>query len=565
MKKQNKKIVESLRTASKNFNEISYLLGYNIIKKVKDLASFTVSQAKEIFSKNFKRSKIMTEKASRELAGEMNETYSSLVSVKKVLVSLFKSSREEAKQGFFKGVKYFFSNLIAIIKRGKKYYKTLWNIASPILSLIVLIATVNIVWGLNFGLSVEIEGEVIGKVKSESVYESAEKMLLERIVYQDEDSVIDFHPVFKLAVITEKDVVDEAELTDRLLLSHSSEISEAYGFYVDNKFEGAVLDTTPVDEVISAKLDSYKTGAEDEVVSFLQDVRFVEGYYLNTTITTPEKIINVVNSEVAGDVYYTVQSGDTPISIAYKNGISYPELQALNPSMSETIYPGSQLLVSAKVPYLNISVKRTEVYNVSVAYKTITKTSDSYYSGYSFVSVSGKSGVNKVTADVTYIDGVETARSVTDTVVVSEPVSRVIVRGTKTPPSYSGSSGEYLWPVGNGGGFVSCHYGGYVGHTGMDIATPIGTPIYAVKGGTVVAVGSKTGGLGKYIAIDHGNGVTTWYGHNSMLYVKVGQYVTKGEVIALSGNTGRSTGPHLHIAFMVNGSYVNPKYYLGSR
>ena len=99
-------------------------------------------------------------------------------------------------------------------------------------------------------------------------------------------------------------------------------------------------------------------------------------------------------------------------------------------------------------------------------------------------------------------------------------------------------------------------------HTGLDIAAPAGTPIYAAASGTVVASGWSNTGYGYYIIISHENGVQTLYGHCSALYVSAGQYVAQGENIAAVGSTGNSTGNHLHLEIRVNGSRVNPQYYL---
>ncbi len=99
-------------------------------------------------------------------------------------------------------------------------------------------------------------------------------------------------------------------------------------------------------------------------------------------------------------------------------------------------------------------------------------------------------------------------------------------------------------------------------HEGVDIASPMGTDIYAAIDGVVtVSTFSKT--AGNYVVIDHGNGLKTVYMHASELNVDVGQVVKKGDVIAKVGSTGRSTGPHLHFGVNLNGSYVNPWPYLG--
>ena len=99
------------------------------------------------------------------------------------------------------------------------------------------------------------------------------------------------------------------------------------------------------------------------------------------------------------------------------------------------------------------------------------------------------------------------------------------------------------------------------GHTGMDLAVPTGTPIRAALDGTV-SLSKYYGTYGYCVMIDHGNGLTTLYGHNSRLLVSVGQTVQAGDVISLSGATGRVTGPHLHFEVRVNGERTNPRYYL---
>ena len=99
------------------------------------------------------------------------------------------------------------------------------------------------------------------------------------------------------------------------------------------------------------------------------------------------------------------------------------------------------------------------------------------------------------------------------------------------------------------------------GHTGLDIAAPAGTPIKAAADGTVTFSG-YSGGYGYVVKMDNGNGVETYYGHCSALYVSAGETVEAGDVIAAVGSTGNSTGNHLHFEVRVNGSVVNPQNYL---
>jgi murein DD-endopeptidase MepM/ murein hydrolase activator NlpD len=101
--------------------------------------------------------------------------------------------------------------------------------------------------------------------------------------------------------------------------------------------------------------------------------------------------------------------------------------------------------------------------------------------------------------------------------------------------------------------------GGIRHHNGVDIAVPIGTRVKAIAAGTVKESGSH-GGYGNLVSIDHGNGMVSLYGHNSQLEVRAGDQVQAGQTVALSGSTGRSTGPHLHFELWRNGVNVTEAY-----
>jgi murein DD-endopeptidase MepM/ murein hydrolase activator NlpD len=98
-------------------------------------------------------------------------------------------------------------------------------------------------------------------------------------------------------------------------------------------------------------------------------------------------------------------------------------------------------------------------------------------------------------------------------------------------------------------------------HTGVDLGVPIGTPVYAMSDGVVLISGTNSA-YGKMIVIDHGGGISSLYGHLSSLKVSVGDKVKKGQLIAKSGNTGYSTGPHLHFEIRKDGTPIDPNPYL---
>jgi murein DD-endopeptidase MepM/ murein hydrolase activator NlpD len=123
-----------------------------------------------------------------------------------------------------------------------------------------------------------------------------------------------------------------------------------------------------------------------------------------------------------------------------------------------------------------------------------------------------------------------------------------------------------IWPV---MGWVTSEFGYRISpftgkrefHRGIDVATKMGEDIVSPADG-IVANLTKTSDMGNMLRIDHGNGISTYYGHLSKITVKNGARVTRGQVIGQIGNSGRSTGPHLHYGVRLNGVYVNPRKYL---
>ena len=132
--------------------------------------------------------------------------------------------------------------------------------------------------------------------------------------------------------------------------------------------------------------------------------------------------------------------------------------------------------------------------------------------------------------------------------------------GVPNPGPIKQGSGGLIWPV--NGAFTS-PFGMRWGrlHAGIDIAAPTGTPIRAAQAGRV-AIAGWTGGYGQYTCIQHAGSLSTCYGHQSSIGVSVGQSVGQGSVIGAVGNTGNSTGPHLHFETRINGSPVDPMGYL---
>ena len=179
------------------------------------------------------------------------------------------------------------------------------------------------------------------------------------------------------------------------------------------------------------------------------------------------------------------------------------------------------------------------------------------YIGESTIVQEGQEGKHIVTDLVTYKGDVESGREQVEETVEVAAVAQVVRRGTKSRPTY-------MYPMSTWN--VTSNFGYRWGrlHGGTDVGVPIGTTVRASRSGQVTTAG-WVGGYGNCVMIDHGDGVMTVYGHLSQVLVSVGQYVDQGQQIALSGNTGRSTGPHLHFEVRVNGSPTDATPYLEGR
>lgn len=177
----------------------------------------------------------------------------------------------------------------------------------------------------------------------------------------------------------------------------------------------------------------------------------------------------------------------------------------------------------------------------TVQYQTVTKT------------------VTETVADPTATSG-DATKTVTTTVTEQVPVSNNTSSSSGKYNTWNG--GSMSWPI-PGHYYVSSGLGTRWGspHNGIDIPAPIGTPVYACADGYVITAQSNYYNCGNAILISHGNGATSMYYHLSGFAVSAGQNVSKGQLIGYSGNTGFSTGPHLHWGLRVNGSYVDPRSY----
>ena len=295
--------------------------------------------------------------------------------------------------------------------------------------------------------------------------------------------------------------------------------------------------------------DDYELGIQ--TMDFAEKVEIVEVYLPESQLTPLEEAINLV------------VSGDTLSEIAIKVNIPMDKIIEMNDSLEDetsTLHIGDKLYIT--VPEPELSVTRVEenyyeeIYDADIQYID----NDEWYTTKTVVHQQPSAGFRKVIADVTYMNDKEISREILKEEVVMEAVAKVVERGTKIPPTYIKpiSGGRQSSPFGRRSAPTK---GASTYHKGIDWATPTGTAVYASCGGTVTRAGWGSG-YGYVVYIDHEDGRQTRYGHLSKVLVSVGQQVKQGEKIALSGNTGVSTGPHIHFEILINGTQVDPMKYL---
>ena len=308
--------------------------------------------------------------------------------------------------------------------------------------------------------------------------------------------------------------------------------------------------------------DDYELGLMS--MDFSEEVEIVEAYLPQSQLTSLETAINEVVKEQEMPSIYEVVSGDTLSEISIKVNIPMDKLIEMNSETlkdeNSTIRIGDQLLITVPEPELSVErveqIYSEEIYDADVIYID----NDNWYTTQTKIHQQPSAGFRKIVADVSYLNDKEVSREILKEEIVMEAVPKIVERGTKIPPTY-------VKPI--SGGRLSSQFGkrsapkkgASTYHKGVDWAIPTGTAVFASCGGTVARAGWGSG-YGYVVYIDHADGRQTRYAHLSKVLVKAGQTVKQGERIALSGNTGVSTGPHLHFEILINGSQVNPLKYL---
>lgn len=395
--------------------------------------------------------------------------------------------------------------------------------------------------------TVAIDGYHASFASLEEVYTFLDKVKEpadERNAYRTKVSAYDSHisgiMTAQLSETAQQEFTEDAPedaLTDRLLSGASASVVRALRNAAESPDSG-----------------EYQTGILD--MEFVERVEIYENYVKPEEIANVEEQVAEVTKEKESNKIYVVESGDCLSVIAMDHDTTVASIMALN-GMTDAeaiIRDGQELIIAVPEPDLKLRITMGEVYEEDYNAEPVIIENDGWYTTKEVVHVEGTTGHRERNDIVVYENGMEMSRTLARETIITESTAAVIERGTIIPPTY-------IKPI--GGGRFTSGFGRRWGrmHKGVDWACPVGTTVYASCAGTVIQA-AYSGGYGNVVVISHPDGRMTRYAHNSKLLVSAGQHVEQGQALALSGSTGRSTGPHVHFELYINGSAVNPLNYI---
>lgn len=387
------------------------------------------------------------------------------------------------------------------------------RIAALALAVCMLIVGVAVVSGMKFGLSVSVNGVSVGCVKNSAVIKKA---------------------------------VREAETEASFLLGERYELEPAL---------------SSSDAVISR---GEKLLDERALYNALMDSIPEIGLYYVVSVGETE-IAGVKSSSAvmaAKEKVLADYSSENTLSIELSSNLSFALKYA--PVSFEMSEDELYLAMKAMIARGEISVEsmREETVTEAIPYETEVFDTEELELGEMQIVAEGEEGSVVRTLETQYVNGEAVASEVINSEITKNAVTEKVEMGTYEPGT---PTGTFIWPT---QGVVTSYFGyrsvsvGSSFHKGIDIGTSTGTPIVASDGGTVIYA-DWLSGYGKLVEISHGNGKTTRYAHCSAIAVNVGDMVDQGELIAYVGNTGVSSGSHLHFEVRINDVPYNPLKYLG--
>lgn len=506
----------------------------------------------------------------QRVARYFTSVFRRLKGVRGVVREEFDTKRTPFKKNPFRAAWEWLRCLFGVTKRYPAVMGRILRVLAPVAACILFTVTVRFWTSATFGIQVEYEGVDVGIIQDEKIYREAAELARDRVYSEDGSFTISDTPIMSVTITHQNTMLDSEDMCNAILSTKGDAITKGSGLYVGGKFIGSMASREALEGVLNSIKKTYLSGAKNERAEFIQNVEITDGLFLSESLMDAEQMSKKLTAQAVVKKEYVVKDGDVMGTIARDLDMTLSDLRAMNPQVkNDIIREGQKLTVQRPQPFLRVKVVRTVKYTEKIDYAIEKEYDKTKYVTYERVKVKGVEGSQDVVAEVTFVDGVEQSRTILSIDVTKQPVAKVVVVGTKSVYANGNeitqgdgkTTGNMRWPV------PSCHSmsrGWRSGHYALDITGPgvNGKTIVAADGGTVISAGWNTGGYGYLVVVQHSSGLQTWYAHCSALNVVTGQKVTRGQVIARVGNTGYSTGPHLHFEVRKNGRRVNPINYV---
>lgn len=385
------------------------------------------------------------------------------------------------------------------------FFKLTSVLLAGVLSVLVTVLST----GITLGFNVSYSGKQIAVIHDSAVFENAKSIAAAAVSGDSAVSEISA-PKYSLT-LTVSAKLDSAARVAEAIIKNTDGFTYASALLVNGSTVACVSEDC-LEELIEERRTAFYVANAENSADFVDNVRIENGYYLK------------------GDIISLYEAESIIDSLEVKT-VSYFNTDTVIPYTTETVKTDTQPL------------------------------------GYNEVTTAGENGISRKSLELVTVNGEELSRQQLSEITVKEPVKKIItvgtapVRVTATERARATSAG-FICPINAGQYTISAYYGDGRNHRGLDFAANKGTAIFAAAGGTVTYTGFDSD-YGYNVVIDHGNGIKTRYAHASAMCVNTGDTVAQGDMIAVVGNTGRSTGNHLHFEVIINGTRVNPAPYVG--
>lgn len=431
--------------------------------------------------------------------------------------------------------------------------------------------------------TVMVRGAEVGRINQQSELDQLFEAKRKEYQLKYPDSVM----VLQTSGITTKpEAAFKPEIDSEATLDKLDGMLKAYAVGVQLKVDGKVLGIVKDQETANAVLQGVKahytpqTAASEgaqlkktaasvsaltqvaadkvESAAIREEVSIVPVKADPNKVMTVEEAVQALTTGEDEPLVYTVQEGDTVSGIAKRYDITQEEIFRNNPSVKElTMQIGDELQLTVPQPALTVVTVEQVTEEVVTEPEVIIRKSDQLPAGKTKVVRAGQTGLKEMEYRLTKENGLVVKEEWLGQKVLKASLPEVVYSGTKVVGK---GTGMFAWPV--AGASITSSYGERWGrvHKGVDFVSGNRT-IKAADAGTVSFAGVQSG-YGNVVIIDHHNGYVTYYGHLSRISVSLGQKLEQGSSIGIMGNTGRSTGTHLHFEIRKNGTALNPMKYL---